>query len=226
MEIYVNNYLLLSGDMVVKEDQTRRLQDPLSDPDIDEFAPNKDIQFGYHRTSGKQIRITSNGLGAEKMDPDGLPYDGVVYGALPLKGLAEFEVKMVSYGAHWLTTLQLGVMRYKKGVPIESSPSIPGNSYKAKYHYMWAGQTFINNLITPGEQTNYGYVNLKDLCEGDCVGLHLSQDGVLEYFVNGESQGIAAKNIYTKDTDVYAVVDHCGHCVATVITKAGECKPI
>ncbi len=38
-----------------------------------------------------------------------------------------------------------------------------------------------------------------------------------------ESQGIAAKNIYTRDTDFYAVVDHCGHCVSTVITKAGEC---
>ena len=27
--------------------------------------------------------------------------------------------------------------------------------------------------------------------------------------MNGESQGIAAENVYTSDTDVYAVVDHC-----------------
>ena len=44
--------------------------------------------------------------------------------------------------------------------------------------------------------------------------------------MNGESQGIAAKNIHTRDADVYAVVDHFGQCVATVITKAGECGHI
>ena len=43
---YVHNYLLLSGDMKVKEDQTRRLQDPQSESDTDELTTNKDIQFG------------------------------------------------------------------------------------------------------------------------------------------------------------------------------------
>ena len=203
------------------EDQTRG---PLSDPGTDEFAPNKGgIQFGYHSASGKQIRITSDGLAAERMTPDDVYDDGIAYGACSLKGLAEFEVKMVShYGAVWSSSLQLGVMRCKKGVPIESGPSIPENSYNAKYHCMWVGQTLVNNLITPRKMSDYGHVDLKDLREGDCVGLCLSQDGVLEFTVNGESQGIAADNIYTRDTDVYAVVDHRGCCVATVITKAGD----
>ena len=47
---------------------------------------------------------------------------------------------------------------------------------------------------------------LDDVREGDCVGLHLSQDGVLEFTVNGESQSIAAENIYTRDTDVYMLL--------------------
>ena len=40
------------------------------------------------------------------------------------------------------------------------------------------------------------------------MGLQRSEDGVLEFTVNGESQGIAAENVYTSETDVYAVVDH------------------
>ena len=206
----------------MKEDQTRRLQDPLSESDTDESTPNKDIQFGYHSAAGRNIRITNNGLGAERMNPEDKYYDAVAYGAQPLKGLAEFEVKMVTYGAKWTYSIQVGLRRCKKGVPIESDPDIPYDSEGAIYHCVWAGQTLSNNLVTPGEDSNYGYVDLRDLREGDCVGLRLSQDGVLEFTVNGESQGIAAKNIYTRDTDVYAVVDHYGRCVATVITKAGE----
>ena len=212
--------------MVVKGDQARR-QDPLSDPDTDEFVPNKDIQFGYHSASGEKIKITNSGLGAERMDPDYQFSGGVAYGALPLKGLAEFEVKIISSGAHCLTSLQLGVMRYyKKGVPIESGPSIPEDSYNAKHHCVWTEQKLYNNLITPAEESDYGYVDLDDLHEGDTAGLRLSHDGVLEFFVNGENQGIAVKNVYTRDTDVYAIVDHHDQCVATVITKAGECKHI
>ena len=225
IQCHVHTFLLLSGDMLVKEDQTRRLQDPLSESDTDESTPNKDIQFGYHSAAGRSIQIINNGLGAERMNPDFYLLNGVAYGAQPLKGLAEFEVKMVSYyGAKWCGSIQVGLRRCKKGVPIESGPGIPEDSRYTKYHLVWSDQRIDNNLFTPGEWSNYGYVDLRDLCEGDCVGLRLSQGGVLEFTVNGESQGIAAKNIYTRDTesDVYAVVDHCGSCIATVITKAGE----
>ena len=209
----------------MEEDQTRRLQDPLSESDTDDSTPNRDIQFGYHSAAGKNIRITNNGLGAERMDPENKRNDGVAYGAQPLKGLAEFEVKMLTYGALWGGSIQIGLRRSNKGVPIESGPGIPEDSEYAEYHCVWIDQKLINNLVTPGEDSDYGYVNSCDLREGDCVGLRLSRDGVLEFTVNGESQGIAAKNIYTRDTesDVYAVVDHYGQCVATVITKAGEC---
>jgi neuralized-like protein 4 len=228
VHLHEHTFLLPLGKMYVTEDQTRRLQDPLSESDTDESTPNKDIQFGYHSASGKHIRITNNGLGAERMNPEDEFCDGVAYGAQPLKGLAEFGVKMVSYVAKWSGSLQVGLMRCKKGKRIESGSSIPTDSYGAEYHCVWGEQrafsgVLSNNLVTPGEESDYGYVNLDDLREGDCVGLCLSRDGVLEFTVNGESQGIAAKNIYTRDTDVYAVVDHFGCCVATVITKAGEC---
>ena len=205
---------------MVKNNQTRTIPQPSTA----NFVPNEDIQFGYHSASGKQIRITNDGLGAERMDPDVMWKDGVAYGARPLKGRAEFEVKIVSYyGTKWGgESIQFGVMRCKKGVPIEPGPNIPRDSYDAANHYVWVNQQLFKNLVTPSEHSDYSYVDLDDLREGDCVGLRLSQEGALEFFVNGESQGIATKNIYTRNSDVYAVVDHNGECVATVITKAGE----
>ena len=224
VEIHQVMYLLLSGNVLVNEDQTRRLQDPHSEPDTDKLTTNKDIQFGYHSASGKYVRFTNNGLGAERINDYSDYENGVTYGAQPLKGLAEFEVKVVTYGAHWPDPIQVGVMRCKKGATIQSGPGIPENSVDSEDHCVWAGDhRLINNLDTSGGESEYGYVDLDYLCEGDCVRLCLSRDGTLEFFVNGASQGIAAKNIYTRDTDVYAVVDHLSQCAATVITKAGEC---
>ena len=198
------------------EDQSRRRQEPAEQ----NFVPYEDVHFGYHSATGEGIRIFSNGLGAERMNPTTLAFHGVVYGAHPFKGVAKFEVEIVSYGAGWRSSLRLGVTRCEKGVPI-CIESIPINSSGAMNHCVWSGQELYNNLVTPREVSDYGSVNLKDLGEGDHVGLLLSQDGVLEFTVNGESQGIAARNIYTRNSDVYAVVDHQGNCVATVITKSG-----
>ena len=212
---------------MVRDDQSwRRQENSASKPATANFVPNKDIQFGYHSASGEQIRINNDGLRAERMDPDRVADNGVAYGAHPLKGMAEFEIKIVSYETKWTWSLGLGVMRCEKGVPIEPGPSIPTTPQYAANHCVWIDTELYNNIVTPSEKSEYGYVDLNDLHEGDYVGLRLSQDGVLEFFVNGESQGIAAKNIYTRSSDVYVVVDHFSDCVATVITKAGECSHI
>ena len=197
---------------------TRRIQDPLSEQTAADVF--KDRKFGYFRASGRQIKLTSNGLGAERMDPARVPDNGVVYGAHRLKGRAEFEVKIVAHNTGWSgKSIQFGVMRCKKGIPIESGPSI----YSKSQRVLWVDHQLYNSIATPsGKPTEYGYINLSDLRVEDCVGLCLSKDGVLEFTVNGESQGIAAKKVYSRNSDVYAVVDHYGSCVATDITKAGE----
>ena len=140
----------------------------------------------------------------------------VVYGAYP-----KFEVEIISHEVGWGSSLGIGsgVMRCEKSVPIES---IPSDAYGAVNHSVWSSQLLWNSLFTSRGESEYGYVNLSDLRQGDRVGLYISRDGVLEFTVNGESQGIAAKNVYTRDTDIYAVVDHRGNCVATTITKSGN----
>ena len=188
------------------------------EPAEQNFVPIEDVHFGYHSATGKCIRIFSNGLGAKRTKPTEVAYHGVAYGAHPLKGVAKFEVEIISYLTGWRISLGIGVMRCEKGVPIES---IPTDSYGAVNHCIWSGKTLYNKLGAR-KVSDYGYIDLDDLQKGDRVGLRLSQDGVLEFFVNGESQGTAAKNIYTGNTDVYVVVDHRCNCVATVITKSGK----
>ena len=215
--------------IMMKNSRTRRQEYP------PEKQPGEDVQFGYHHSaSGKHIRITNDGLGAEKMNPGSgdCVTNGVAYGACPLKGMAHFEVKLTSCWTKGRSdvSLRYGVMRCKKGDPIESV-SVPTYIHGIMNHCTWSSQQLRNDLVTPSCVSDYGYVDLDDLCEGDCVGLRISQHGVLEFTVNGESQGIAAKDIYTRDTDVYAVVNHFGSCFATVVTKAGEpsfinCTPI
>ena len=210
----------------MSEQARSKQQDPLSVRAAAKMlssVPNDEVQFGYHIATGKQIiRLISDGLGAKRLNPDKEFGDGIAYGAHPLHGRAVFEVKIIKTMGEWYGGLRFGIMRCKKGIPIESGPSIPSDSKGAANHCVWSGQWLCYNLVTRNELSEYGYVNLDDLHVGDCVGLHLSQGGVLEFTVNGESQGIAAENIYTRNSDVYAVVDHHGCCVATEIIKAGK----
>ena len=229
-EIKINGMTLYNciSEISIRKDgklQARtKQQDPLSiqsAANILNSVPNDNIQFGYHSATGKQIRLTNDGLRAKRMNSHKMGADGVVYGAHPLNRRAVFEVKIVKSMGEWYEGLQFGIMRYKKGVPVESGPHIPSKCRGAVNHCVWSGQWLHYNLATRNELSEYGSVNLDDLREGDRVGLRLSEDGVLEFTVNGENQGIAAENIYTRNTDTYAVVDHFGSCVATEITKAG-----
>ena len=49
--------------IMMKNNWTRRQEYLLEKP------TSEDIQFGYHSASGKHIRITNDGLGAEKINP-------------------------------------------------------------------------------------------------------------------------------------------------------------
>lgn len=49
---------------------------------------------------------------------------------------------------------------------------------------------------------------------GDRVGLRVLSDGALSFFVNGKSQGVAAKHIHKQNHVIYPAVDVCERCYA------------
>ena len=174
------------------------------------------IQFGYHSPSQHlghlqdYIRITNDGLGSEAI---GRVWCYGAYGALPLRGRAEFEVEIVKSRA---PSFQIGLMKVEK----KNAPECIAHYDLHRFCDIKLCRCHSNRLLEAFNFTGRNNPN-RYLCEGDRFGLHLSEDGVLEFTVNGESQGIAAENVYTSDTDVYVVVNHFFNSVATAITKAG-----
>lgn len=188
------------------------------------FILPQTIQFGFHNVCSDQIRISQNGLMAEKKDPNHHYAYGVAYGAKPLKGTAEFEVKMTDYGTGWSGTLKLGVAKYQANRCIQRN-NIPRYSPEASSYCVWSSDKVHNRLcstVQNAQEKQYGLRNLDSLRKDDRLGLRLNYDGTLVFFVNGEHQGVAAENVYEKGHEVYAVVDHYANCKATVITRAGK----
>ena len=204
-----------------------------------------EVQFGYlpicssHvevsscvRSAGGPVRvltpptcqISEDHRTATKRDPSATYAYGVVYSERPLKGTAEFEVELVSYGTGWSGTLKLGVMRCKTGSYL-TEKSIPRYSPEGTHHCVWSSDKLHNRLTDCFTEQHYGEVNLDELRAGDRLGMRVTLEGNLEFFVNGRYQGVAAEDIYQKGHDVYAVVDHYANCKATKITRSGECTP-
>ena len=182
------------------------------------FVLKNAIEFGFHSAHGRNIKISEDGLLAERIKS----YFGVVYGAKVLRGTTEFEFEISSYETRWNGTLNLGVMQCETGRKVKCSdiPQIPPG---AEMYCMWSSHHVLNKLVGYSGPTRmkYGFTNLNDLCEGDRLGLRVSHDGVLTFFVNGKSQGVAAQGVYQEGYDLYAVVDVYAHCKAVRITRAG-----
>ena len=187
------------------------------------FVLPETVQFGFHPVCSHQMRVSEDGASAEKKDPVSYYAHGVVYGGKPLRGTAEFEVEIVSYGTAWSGTLKLGVMRCEAGSEMLAK-NIPRYSPEGSGHCVWSSDKAHNRLPghTGSSERHYGYVNLDDLREGHRLGMRLSRDGVLVFFVNGRCQGVAAERVHSKGYEVYPVVDHYANCKATRITRAGE----
>lgn len=185
------------------------------------FVLKKEVQFGFHPVCSSQIQIAENGTEADKKDPSSHYAYGVAYGARPLRGTTEFEVEVTSYGTVWSGTLKLGVMRWKKGRPL-TAKDVPRYSPEGTDYCVWSANKIHNRLSGqwgPVEKI-YGKTTLDDLRENDRLGFRLTHDGSLIFFVNGESNGIAAKEVYQPGYDVYPVIDHYANCKATRIVRA------
>lgn len=190
---------------------------------VESYVLQKTVEFGFHPVHSDRMKLSKDGLLAEKKDPHEVYAYGVVYGHKVLRETTEFEVEIASYGTGWSGTLKLGVMQQKAGSKIKLE-EIPRYSSDAKNYCMFSSDKLYNRLIgysADPERKEYSSVNLDSLHKGDRVGMQISHDGVLIFFVNGKSQGVAAQDVYQKGFDVYAVVDVYAQCTAVKITRAG-----
>ena len=170
----------------------------MADRSRSDFQLSEVITFGYSRVCGSQMVISEDGLSASKRNPDDDYGDGVVYGEKPLKGVSEFEVEIVRYGSKWSGSVIFGVMKISKDKELTLS-DVTAYSYDAPNHFVWRGTQLYNYFSHEQVITSYGNQDLRDLREGNRVGLRLDRNGDLSFLVDGQSQGVAFRNIVSKD---------------------------
>lgn len=217
----------IKNNTVKSTDSELTVVDEEESEDMRSYILPKTVEFGFHPVCSDQIRIMEDGMRAEKKDP-GLHYaHGVAYGARSLKGTSEFEVTLSDYGTGWSGTLKLGVAKFKVGHSFQVK-DIPRYSPEGMNHCVWSSDKIHNRLHLSQPhlfEKSYGKKNLDELETGDSLGLRLSSDGRLVFFINGKCQGLAADKVYEAGYDVFPVVDHYANCKATVVTRAGKLCP-
>ena len=168
------------------------------------------------------MKISNDGLEARKIDPEQFSTHGVVYSERPVRGHAEFEVEIISYGTRsWVGSLNLGVMLHKSQTRLWEI-ALPPYTLGAANHCVWSINV-VYDYVTTMKVMPYSR-DLDKLREGDRVGLLITSDGELHFLVNGEPQGRVTYGIYRPGYDVYITVEHIANCTATRITRAS--KPV
>ena len=164
--------------------------------------------------------MSEYGRSARRIDPWRTMNRGIVLSSVPLRGLCEFEVKLTGYSSNWSGNLIIGIVGFEKRKLISSS-DFPSNAIEFDNSCVWSCGTIYKR---ENGQKGVDHNNSGLVCEGDAVGLQITKEGTLSFYLNGSCKGVAMDGVYDKmsNMEVYAVVDHYGRAVSTEIVRAGE----
>lgn len=183
------------------------------------------IQFGFHPVTGENIQLSENNMAAQRVYRTYGGGDAVVIGAKRLKPPSKLEVEIISVesksrGTPVPASLQIGVMQCKSGTQPKKSDLPTRSEFSDNCCVLWKSYVW-NNLGSQLKTSKYTSVNLCETKQGDRVGVGLTNEGDLLFFLNGKSHGVAVWNVCRKGYDLYPVVDVANACLAIRITTAG-----
>ena len=189
------------------------------------FVLKEKVQFGFHRQAGVNVFVSRTSHRA--MSIDQACGAGLVYTARPLRGEVEFEVRLLDYSGSYKGSLKMGLLRRRVTTP-SFSLSIPRPSEHRDNSCVWFSRfkrrtEFQNNLGAVHLLRYYGLVDLCELREDHRMGLRVSSQGELSFFVNGMMQGVAAHGVYQSGYEVYVFLELVEGYRAVEITRAGAC---
>ena len=136
---------------------------------------------------------------------------------IPLRGTVEMELQLVHDDEANLCGFGRNVSVGVASCPRYIDRKTAHNENVTKV--MWRGG---HELVTSQGKSHYGTVNLFHLRDGDRIGIWVKNSGELVFSVNGRSQGVAAKQLYDSDRELYVLVDVNKSDYALRITKAGR----
>jgi len=171
----------------------------------------------FHQRCGHLVSLQRGATSAVRTHAAQEFNHGVVLSEKPLLDDVIFEVRLEKKVHAWSGSIEVGVTAVDpdqqqeqdadEGAPLPSSATeFRGGSW------IMSG----NSVLMDGRSVceNYGS-DLDKLEEGDRVGVLRTSHGDLVFFVNGVSQGVAARDIPRR---VFAVVDLYGKCAAVALT--------
>ena len=144
-----------------------------------------------------------------------------VYSACPLGGKACFEVQVSLLSLRPVGHLMIGLTRLPRHYCMDQhhQAALP---YESSNFCVWHNGAVWNNFSVVHTKVSYGKVHLTELKQQDRVGLAISLAGDLAFYVNGECQGLAARNVYLESCDVYAVATMLESCDSVSVVRSGK----
>ena len=164
--------------------------------------------------------MSDDGRSAQGIDP--LSCSAIVLSSVPLRGLCEFEVKLL-YASMFRGNFMFGIVCSEKAGTSINSTHFPIIATKFDNCCVWDRNTIsIRENGRTVKRQRYQY-DLNYLRKGNTVGLQITKEGILSFYLNGSCKGVAMKGVYDKSNmEVYAVVDHYGGGDSTEIVRAGK----
>ncbi|EEC01382.1 neuralized, putative, partial [Ixodes scapularis] len=167
----------------------------------------------FHQRKGYLVTISNGNRTAQRIHPHQEFNNGIVMSAQPLRDHQLFEVRIDKKVATWSGSIEIGVTALDPctlAFPSSATNLREGSWVMSGTGVLQDGQPLVEE---------YG-ADLDQLGEGDRVGVMRSSAGELQFFVNGRSQGVAARRLPPR---VYAVVDLYGKCAQVSIVD-GEAR--
>ncbi|XP_058066807.1 neuralized-like protein 4 [Anopheles bellator] len=161
----------------------------------------------FHRRCGKRITLTNGNRTAMRNVSEF--NHGLVLSAEPLQDDALFEVQIDEKIQAWSGSIEIGVTT----VNPESAELPPCATKLRNSTWVMSGISVLKDGLLLVE--SYG-TDLEKLAEGDRVGVQRTSRGGLVFYVNGEPQGIAARDL---PRPVYALVNLYGKCAQVSISS-------
>ncbi|KFB46796.1 hypothetical protein ZHAS_00014801 [Anopheles sinensis] len=161
----------------------------------------------FHRRCGKRITLT-NGNRTARRNVSEFNH-GLVLSAEPIQDDVLFEVRIDEKIQAWSGSIEIGVTT----VNPESTELPPCATKLRNSTWVMSGISVLKDGMLLVE--SYG-LDLEKLGEGDRVGVQRTARGELVFYVNGDPQGVAARDI---PRQVYALVNLYGKCAQVSISS-------
>lgn len=173
-----------------------------------------DVRFS--ELHGRNARVLNNGLTAVRPNAHGEFNFAIVVSNQALNDNEIFEVVIDQMVDRWSGSIEAGVTAIRPE-NLEFPSTMTDISHDT---WMLSGSAVMRN----GNTVRNGYkCDLDQLGVGSRVGMMRDSDGCLHYFVNGEDQGIACRDLPPR---VWAVVDLYGQCAQVSIVPQHRILPV